>query len=347
MIFYVDKIIKRDFFLNATELIIAPFESSPVYCLMYNPEILGAIQRRKVIAAKRFVDDELSFYKNLFLLSSKLSFPKKFENLVQISSGMSPCFTHTKFYYFLPPFWEQKKYQNYQLKMTWFERLMARWFIKRVIKSLKQNAPSVFCSSKELAARYGLMENQVIYPFFQSEDYPPMEVLCDKQSITILLDGASKDEELALIKYLSQLSNEHNVFIFASQSELAEEYKKLGSNIRFEEKFCSSTLQAAYVQSKLAFFFDHDDIFPKVLGALASGVTVGHLPSSIVSEVIPKTLRQEFQSLNSALDYLIKKNANEHAIFSRENAADMRRFALRFNEKNFKTQVLKAINGYK
>lgn len=342
--FYVDIISKRNFFLNALELIIAPFEKSMVYCLEYNSEIMGPIQRRKVIAAKKYSGEESLIYSKCPLYSLILKIPQKDEKFVQISKGMMPCLSNSDLYYFLSPYWENQIFLDIQKKMHFTERVISKWHIRKVIKSLKKNSRVVYCSSKMLAKKFGLNESQVIYPFFQSEDYPSIEASCSKNSLTIVLDGATKNQETMLFDFLSSKLHNAEIFIFGTQSILREKFHSLGNHIRFEQQFCSATLQAAFIQSRLAFFFPHDDIFSRALGALASGSIVGHLrDSGPLEEVVPKGLREEFKDFDSALA-AVSDLFHDEVSFP---VSEMRRLALRYNEKNFKNHILKIINGCK
>lgn len=339
--FYCDLITERDFAVNSLELVSAPYEHSNIYTLNYVPNLLGPITQRKIIAASSTSDVELVL-KKIPLLTGSISSSFKKNNIIAFSRGMLPFSKHIKLYYFYSPYWESEGYQDYYLTLSWPWKLILNWHQKRVLHSLRKNATRVLCANRGLAQKYGLDQSNIVYPFFKSEDYPHVDLVVEKKSITLMLLGASLKDLEQLAQWVNSYQanwTDWNFFIFGQEQH--QQYFNTNEKIRFESQYCSATLQAAFLQSIFCFQFNHQDQFAIALGCLASGSYVAHLNSPMLSEIIPEGLRITSNDLtefiNMATEWSFRK------IIQKTDLLEARRFALRFSEKSFKDKILKFI----
>lgn len=338
--FYIDHITERDFSTDAVELVSAPFEHSWMYCLNYAPNLLGPITQRKIVAAAS-LNDSKSFWKKLPLLVGSLRLPKEDNSVAMFSQGMMICSRKTKSYYFFSPYWEDASYSEFYHKQSWPIRVWLKFHQRRVLQSLKKMTHKVICSSKHLAEKYQISNAQIIYPFYQTEDFPKVDLVVDKKSFTIYLEGATLQQKEQLSTWINSFTSDWSFFLFGAESDA--KLFTTSNNLRFESHFCSATFHAAFLQSALFFQFNHAADLSFALGALASGTLIAHLESAVLNEVVPEGLRVNCQNLNQFISM-----ASEMSLRGTQLLIDLgeaRRFSLRFSEKNFKDKYLKSLNN--
>ncbi len=216
--FYADKITERGFTLTALELLTAPFEKANIYCLTYQQNLLGPISQRRVIATSKVLETN-AFWKKLIFLVGQLVFPPGRENIIQISAAMMVCSEKTKIYYLYSPYWEQQDFLETYQTMGFFWRKLLDFHKKRVVRSLQKYSSRVICSSKTLASRYELRQERVIYPFYNTQDYPSIDLQSSKEAMTFILIGASVEQKDLLAKWLRDSAFHWNIFLFGLEGD--------------------------------------------------------------------------------------------------------------------------------
>lgn len=339
--FYLDEIRERDFAIEAVELLSAPYEQAWIYCLNYGPlsTLLGPIAQRKIVAASN-VKTSKKRWLTLPLLVGSLQLSKANSSVIAFSQGHLLCNEKIKYYYFFSPYWESPEYDEFFKHQSLLKQWWLKLHEKRSLERLRKYSSKVICASKYLAEKYQLQQAQVVYPFFKSEEFPRVDLIVEKKSITIYLEGSTDSEKVVLAEWMKNFSEEWQFYLFGSESDAR--FFRSSDKVRFEHQFCSATLHAAFLQSALFFQFRHPLELTLALSALASGVQVAHLPSLLIDEVIPEGLRVCCENFNEFMSLSCELSLRN--MITSFDIGESRRFALRFSEKNFKDKMLKIIS---
>jgi len=188
-------------------------------------------------------------------------------------------------------------------------------------------------SSQTLKESLGLApEVTVIPPPLPTEDFPHLEVPLNKKSITILLP---KDSMMDL-SWLSWIDSKYTILVLGGSEAIS--MPNLPS-IKWNSKFCHGTIHAAFLESFVVFDFLSPAHFPLYgLLALANRCLVASLSRATNHEFLP-----------ASASFLFSKHPTEilstipliEQVYLTLNWPEMRRYALRFNEKNFKDRMKK------
>jgi hypothetical protein len=218
----------------------------------------------------------------------------------------------------------QDFYYLYDLKSTYF------------LRAIKQHpAARMAVSSQSLKELCGLdPQVRVIPPPIPTEDFPFVDLVVLKKSITILLPkGGAQD-----VSWVKNFWPSQEVLILG---DCDLKTLPIQANIKHQPKFCHGTIQAAFMESFLVFDFLSAGPLPTYgLLALANQCVVAAQSNPALHEFLP--LSATFSFAKHPME-IVETIPLIQQVFLATDWAEMRRYALRFNEKNFKQKMEKWI----
>ncbi|MDH4467022.1 MAG: hypothetical protein QE271_03120 [Bacteriovoracaceae bacterium] len=204
------------------------------------------------------------------------------------------------------------------------------------LRALRNHNPAKMAvSSQYLKEAAGLKaEVRVIPPPIPTEDFPYIEVITNKKSIAVLLPKNAHHD----LTWLNHYPSTQDILILGGSPDCVV---PLQDSIKRQIEFCHGTIQAAYLESFLVFDFLSTSALPTYgLLALAHQCVVATKNSAVIHEFLPMSATFTFS--RDPLELVDSLNLMKQVYLSLD-WSEMRRYALRFNEKNFKQKMEKWI----
>jgi len=331
MFFLIDHLLYRDDLVEHLELILPLDQEGVIRTFIHQPGLQGNLEKRKIYSQMAFQEGKKKLFDYIlhvpFFMPNLLNVS---EEMIIFSNGLIPVpplgKAKLKFYYLHEWIWDELNWSG----LSWWKKILLKSYEKRVLLSLQQSTFPILVSSQVLAKKLQLNHYQCIASFYKSEDFPLVEMEGLREAYSLCLDGVRKEDS----EYLQTLflqDSKQEWFIFGKNNfEIG-----LPEKVQYYETFCAGQLQAAFLQSKCFISFGRS-AFPKIeLASLSCGVPIVIRENLITYEFIPTGLRLSFSSMNEL--GIVLQQLSMHA--PKFDGKEMRRFALRFNEKHFKDKV--------
>ena len=198
----------------------------------------------------------------------------------------------------------------------------------------KHDPKRLAVSSQSLKEQWRLPpETRVIPPPIPTEDFPYIESPFHKQTITILLP---KDSVMDL-SWIAHVATKYTVQVLGGQSEALAPMREMFPQVVWNANFCHGTIHTAFLESFIVFDFLSPKHFPTYgLLALANRCLVATPHQMGQQEFLPTSAAFYFAQHPAEV---VATLALVEQVYLSLDWAEMRRYALRFNEKNFKDRM--------
>jgi hypothetical protein len=340
----IDSLLFRDDSIFLLEMILNLLPNSEIYTIAHRQgSILGAIETRPIVSSflTHKVKNETVFEKNFWIMPSAVKgipLHPSIEKVVVVSRG----FVHglklpdsvEKFLYIAD--WDLVD----ESKLGFWQKLFGPYVNDWRENALK-NFPKIAVSSEALKQRLELPNAEVIAPTYRTEEYPFVRDEDHNFVFThhlVYTQGVTKEEFRSVVKVLDQRGE--TVRVLGPDAHL-ESVKKEFPKIEFGGDHCEAT-QALYSHQAKVIWDLSQSFFPsKAFGAFSTG------RPAVVRE---GKVQREY--LTQGAFFL--KDFREETIFSIQAEIEsgyqgfdrkiLRRFGLKWNERLFKSRMVKFLD---
>jgi len=338
----VDFLISRDQYTIITELILNLYPHAEIYTIAHKQGgILGEIERRPIVSSylTHKIKTEQDLQKYLWILPSgigSLPIHPSIEKAIIISRGYIHGVNlpaNVKKYLYIVD-WDSSPSQLKGWR-RFFEKYINDWRLKKL-----KGQYEVAVSSEHLKQSLHLPNAEIIQATYRTEEYPFAR---DDQGLTfthhlVYTDELKVFELKLLLDFL--ISKQEKVILLGKEDHIMS-LKASYSAVEFGGDHCEAT-QALYSHQAKTIWAFSDLLFPaKALGALSTGRKPVVWDSPVNREYLGEDAYY-LETLNQAI--LEKVYDQVLAEFEHLDRKSLRRKGLRWNERLFKSRMVKFLD---
>ncbi|MCM2351549.1 MAG: hypothetical protein NDI69_16115 [Bacteriovoracaceae bacterium] len=340
----IDSLLLRDDSIFMVELILNLFPNSEIYTIAHKQGgILGQIETRPIVSSflTHKTKDSSVFRKNFWIMPSAVKaipLHPSIEKVIVLSRGYIHGLNlpeHVEKYLYIMD-WHMID----QNEVSWFQKFFIP-FVNDWREKALTKYPRIAISSEALKAELDLPNAEVIAPTYRTEEYPFVRDEDHNFMFThqlVYTHDLKLDEMRAIFKFLT--GKGETVRVLGPESHL-DAIKKEFPQVEFGGDHCEATSALYSHQAKAIWDFSRSFFPSKAFGGLATG-----------RPVVVRDRRIEREYLTSGAHFLKDFSAEAiEAVYQEVEdsymSADrkvLRRLGLKWNERLFKTRMVKFLN---
>lgn len=340
----IDSLLFRDDSIFLLEMVLNLFPNSEIYSIVHRQgSILGQIETRPIVSSflTHRAKDESVFEKNFWIMPSAVKgipLHPSIEKVVVISRGYVHGLNipdHVERVLYIAD-WDLVD----QKKLGFWQRMFAPYVNDWREKALTKY-PKIAVSSETLKARLELPNAEVIAPTYRTEEFPFVRDEDHNFVFThhlVYTQGLKKEEFRNIVKVLT--SKGETVRVLGPDAHL-EDVKKDFPKVEYGGDHCEAT-NALYSHQAKVIWDMTSSFFPsKAFGAFATG-----RPAVVRDEPVQREyLTQGAYFLKDLSEESIAKMADEvESTYQSFDRKVLRRFGLKWNERLFKSRMVKFLD---
>lgn len=340
----IDSLLFRDDSIFLLEMILNLYPNSEIYTIAHKQgSILGTIETRPIVSSflTHKAKDETVFAKNFWIMPSAVKampLHPSIEKVIVISRGYVHGMnlpSHVERYLYLID-WDLIDETKLSFWQKFFSAFVNDWREKALTKYMK-----IAVSSEALKERLHLPNAEVIAPTYRTEEYPFVRDEDHNFVFThhlVYTNGLSVNEFRSIVKVLD--SKGETVRVLGPDAHL-ESVKKEFPKVEYGGDHCEAT-QAMYSHAAKAVWDMTNTFFPsKAFGAFATGRPAVVRDGKVQREYLTQGayFLKDFSE-----ESLSKLHAEIEGSYQSHDRKVLRRFGLKWNERLFKSRMVKFLN---
>lgn len=341
-----DSIIERDESLELLEFLLNMYPEAKVYTLAHNKEsIVGPVQMSPIYSSfmSNVVKTKSDFIKKLFLIPSAaktLKLPEDTDLVISITTGFAHGIEIPK----------NAKHIVYLYSWNeWFQNYRLSWhlFFKSFVNSwrtalIKSDLNEIVCSSAALKKSLEINAD-VIPPVFKAGDYhfvPDEKFDFNYEYFLVFTKNVAQNT----IEDLYSIAHEHKINIkFYGPDDNFEKLKQPSQYTEFLGDHCQGTAGVYMQNAKAVFDLSYSEFPTQALAGLSCGRPVIVLDSATTREFIKNEYAVFVDDLSKSNLVIVIESMGE--VFKNFDRPELRRNALKYNGRIFKTKLHKKIRS--
>lgn len=340
----IDSLLFRDDSIFLLEMVLNLFPNSEIYTLAHKQgSILGTIETRPIVSSfltHRAKDDSV-FAKNFWIMPSAVKavpLHPSIEKVVILSRGYVHGLS-------LPDHVERLLYIVEwdlvdQSKLSFWQRLFAPYVNDWREKALTK-FPKIAVSSEALKSRLELPNADVIQPTYRTEEFPFVRDEDHNFVFThhlVYTQGLTKEEFRTIVKVLDQKGETVRVL---GPDEHLSDVKKEFPKVEYGGDHCEATNALYSHQAKVVWDMSVGFFPAKAFGAFATG-----RPAVVRDEAVQREYLTQgaYFVKNISEEEISKIHAEIEGSYQSFDRKVLRRFGLKWNERLFKSRMVKFLD---